>query len=255
MAHTAEQFSLAGKIALVTGSAKGIERAIAGGFAGAGAKVYVHGPSEAEGPEVAREIGGHFIRADFEHPEQIERLVEAISVAESQLDILVNNAGIDILAPLERLEMPLLGRTIQVNLYASIQLTLRLLPLLLRSGGAAIINVTSIHEAMPYPNNAAYCMSKAALAMFTKAAALELSPLGIRINNLAPGAVETDINRAILDRIGREKFAEWIPMGHVAQAADMVGPAIFLASDASRYVTGTTLFADGGYLQHLLREG
>jgi NAD(P)-dependent dehydrogenase (short-subunit alcohol dehydrogenase family) len=108
---------------------------------------------------------------------------------------------------------------------------------------------------MPYPHNAAYCMSKAALAMFTKAAALELAPLGIRINNLAPGAVETDLNRAILDRVGRDKFAAWIPMGRVAQAADMVGPAILLASDAARYVTGTTLFADGGYLQHLIREG
>ncbi len=84
---------------------------------------------------------------------------------------------------------------------------------------------------------------------------MELAPHGIRVNNLAPGAVETDINRAILDRIGRDRFAEWIPLGRVGQTSDMVGPALFLASDASRYVTGTTLVADGGYLQHLVREG
>ena len=106
---------------------------------------------------------------------------------------------------------------------------------------------------MPYPHNAAYSMTKAELAMFTKTAAVELAPDGIRVNNLAPGAVETDINREVLDEIGREKFAEWIPAGRVGQTREMVGPALFLASPASSYVTGATLYADGGYLQNLVR--
>ena len=89
--------------------------------------------------------------------------------------------------------------------------------------------------------------------MFTRTIAIELGPEGIRVNNLAPGAVETDINRVVLDQIGRQQFQEWIPLGRVAQTSEMVGPALFLASDASRYVTGATLYADGGYMQHLVR--
>ncbi len=249
-----QEFSLSGKVALVTGSSQGIGKAIAAGFAAAGARVYIHGPSPA-GESVAGEIGGHFVQADFTDPAQVARLAGTVTAAEARLDVLVNNAGIDSPAPLEELTPDILDRVLQVNLRAPVELTRLLLPLLRGSSGASVINVTSIHEAMPYPRNAAYCMAKAALAMFSKAVTLELAPHGIRVNNLAPGAVETDINRAILDRIGRDTFAEWIPLGRVGQTSDMVGPALFLASDASRYVTGTTLVADGGYLQHLVREG
>jgi gluconate 5-dehydrogenase len=134
-----------------------------------------------------------------------------------------------------------------------VELTQRLLPLLKAAPGASIINVTSIHDTVPYPGNFAYAMSKAALAMFTRSAALDLAPYGIRVNNLAPGAVATDLNREVIEAIGDEKFREWIPLGRVAQSDEMVGPAIFLASDAASYLTGATLYADGGYMQNLLR--
>lgn len=134
-----------------------------------------------------------------------------------------------------------------------VELTQLLLPLLRRSGHASIINVTSIHAFVPHPGNFPYNMAKAALDMFTKSMAQELSPEGIRINNLAPGAVETDINGQILADMGHENFNQWIPIGRVAQTDEMIGPVLFLASDASRYITGTTLLADGGYLQNLVR--
>ena len=89
--------------------------------------------------------------------------------------------------------------------------------------------------------------------MFTKTAAVELAPQGIRVNNLAPGAVETDINREVIREIGEENFREWIPIGRVAQSQEMIGPALFLASDASSYVTGTTLYVDGAYSKNLVR--
>lgn len=92
-----------------------------------------------------------------------------------------------------------------------------------------------------------------ALAMFTKAIAVELAPFGVRVNNLAPGAVETEINRDVIQEIGENKFREWIPAGRVAQSDEMIGPVVFLASDAASYVTGATLYADGGYLQNLVR--
>ena len=96
-------------------------------------------------------------------------------------------------------------------------------------------------------------MSKAALDMATKVAAIELAPLGVRINNLAPGAIETEMNRAVLDEIGRDNFAGWIPAGRVGTVDDLCGPALFLASDEAIYITGATLCADGAYGLNLLR--
>jgi NAD(P)-dependent dehydrogenase (short-subunit alcohol dehydrogenase family) len=180
-------------------------------------------------------------------------LAGTLPEAEERLDALVNNAGVEIIMPVERMNMDTFDLIWRVNVRAPVELTHLLLPLLRKAGGASVINVTSIHQETPYPNNSAYSMSKAALGMFTKTAALEFTPYGVRVNNLAPGAVETEINREVIEEIGRDSFGEWIPLGRVAQTDEMIGPALFLASDASSYVTGTTLYADGGHLQNLVR--
>lgn len=244
---------LEGRIALVTGSTGGIGRAIAEGFAAQGAKVWVHGRREAAGRALAEQLGGRFVQADLAHESEVARLADALLENEQQLDILVNNAGVEIIMPVEQLDLAKLDLMWAVNVRAPIQLTHALLPLLRRAQGASIINVTSIHDTMPYPHNAAYSLSKAALAMFTKAAAVELAPLGIRVNNFAPGAVETEINREVIREVGEDKFREWIPLGRVAQADEMIGPALFLASSMSSYMTGATLYVDGAYLQNLVR--
>lgn len=247
------EFTLEGKVALVTGSTRGIGRAIAEGFAGAGARVWVHGRDREAGERLAKQLGGRFVSADLSYADEIRALVSTVCAHEASLDVLVNNAGLDILMPLESLDMALFDMLWKVNVRAPVDLIRQLLPVLRASGKASVINVTSIHDTTPYPFNSAYCAVKAALAMFSRTIAVELAPHGIRVNNLAPGAVETDINRRILDDIGREKFAEWIPLGRVAQTQEMVGPALFLASDAASYVTGSTLYADGAYMQHLVR--
>jgi gluconate 5-dehydrogenase len=249
----ASLFSLDGRTALVTGSTRGIGEEIARGFAAAGARVWIHGREEARGNQLAGELHGRYIKADLARPEEVQKLAERLMAEESQLDILVNNAGLEVIMSLEQIDMVTFDLIWQVNTRAVVQLTHLLLPVLRRSPAGSIINITSIHDSVPYPHNAAYSMSKAALAMFTKVAALELAPFGIRVNNFAPGAVETDINRDVLDTIGRDKFREWIPLGRVAQTTEMIGPALFLASDASSYVTGATLYADGGYQQNLVR--
>jgi NAD(P)-dependent dehydrogenase (short-subunit alcohol dehydrogenase family) len=246
-------FSLEGKIALITGSTRGIGEALARGFAAAGAKVWVHGREESIGRQLAEELGGHFIEADLSRSEEVRTVADTLIAAESRLDILVNNAGLEIVMPLEEMDMFAFDLIWQVNVRAAVELVRLLLPLLERSSAGSIINITSIHDTVPYPNNAAYSMSKAALAMFTKVVALELAPRAIRVNNFAPGAVETEINRDVLDAIGRDKFREWIPLGRVATTHEMIGPALFLASDASSYVTGATLYVDGGYQQNLVR--
>jgi len=248
-----ELFSLRGRTALVTGSTRGIGKAIAIGFAAAGARVYVHGRDEPQGRRLADEIGGHFIRADLEQADDVELLAAELSAGEDRLDVLVNNAGFEIEAKLDHLEPELLARVMRVNFEAPVQLIRLVLPLLRRSASASVINITSIHDQVPYYGNSAYCSSKAALAMFSKTLALELGREAIRVNTIAPGAVETEINRSILDEVGRENFAQWIPLGRVAQPSEIVGPALFLASNAASYMSGATLVVDGAYSHHLIR--
>jgi NAD(P)-dependent dehydrogenase (short-subunit alcohol dehydrogenase family) len=249
------QVDLKGKVALVTGSSRGIGRAIAEGFVRAGARVWFHGTDDSSKP-IADNLSQPFVAADFTSPDDVQRMAETIASNEARLDILVNNAGIEPIMPVESIDMGKFDACFAVNVRSPLQLTTALLPLLKRSGalaGASIINITSIHDSVPYPHNSVYSMSKAALAMFTKTASIELAPLKIRVNNLAPGAIETDINREVIDQIGRDKFARWIPAGRVGTVDEVVGPALFLASDGASYVTGATLYADGAYRHHLVR--
>jgi NAD(P)-dependent dehydrogenase (short-subunit alcohol dehydrogenase family) len=253
MMKTRPLFRLDGKIALVTGSTRGIGRSIAVGLAEAGAKVWIHGRDTSSGEQLAKELGVSFVAADLSESKQVLELAEVIGREESKLDVLINNAGFETIMPFDCYRMDVFDRILQVNLRAPVQLTKALLPLLKKSPAASIVNITSIHGSTPAPNNSAYCMAKAALEMFTATLAVELGPLGIRINNLAPGAIRTDMNAELIDNLGPGTFDEWVPMGRVGLSDEMIGPALFLASEASSYVTGTTLLADGGYTRNLLR--
>ena len=251
--NTGQLFQLQGKVALVTGSTRGIGKEIARGLAAAGARVWVHGRGAEEVRQLATEINGAFIQADLAQESDVQRLAETIGASEERLDILVNNAGFEVIMPVEQMQMDVFDTIWRVNVRAAIQLTHLLLPLLKKGTPSSIINVTSIHDSMPYAQNSAYAASKAALAMFTRTSAIELAPCGIRVNNLAPGAIATDMNQEVIAQIGEQNFREWIPLGRVGNSEEMIGPALFLASQASSYVTGTTLYVDGGYLQHLVR--
>ena len=242
---------LQGKNALVTGGTRGIGLAIARGFRGAGAVVWIHGRDLADA-DMRAEFGGKYLAADLADAGAAMVVARDLAGMTDRLDILVNNAGVETIMPIDQLDPAVLEQTWRVNAQAPLELIHALLPLL-KGHDASVINVTSIHEATPYPGNVAYCMSKAALAMATKVASVELARYGIRLNNLAPGAIETDINRAVIDAIGRDRWAEWIPAGRVGSTDEVVGPAVFLASDASRYMSGSTIFVDGAYRQNLVR--
>jgi gluconate 5-dehydrogenase len=243
---------LARKTALITGATRGIGAELARAFAREGANVWLHGRETALGEALAAEIGGRFVAADLADSDAVRRLVKTMLLECPTLDILVNNAGMESIMPFPEFDFVKLDRMWSVNVSAAARLIHGLLPALRASGAASVINVTSIHQTVPYPHNAAYCMTKAALGMLTQVLAIELAPLGIRVNNLAPGAVETDINREVVESM-RELFAEWIPAGRVAQPSEMSGAAIFLASAESGYVTGSTIVADGGYSHNLVR--
>jgi len=241
-----------GRRVLVTGSTAGIGEAIAEAFAAAGAHVVVHGRNRAAGEALARKIGGLFLEADLGDPAAVESLAGQVSSL-GALDVLVNNAGVEAAGPFEDLAPEAMAHLLQVNLVAPMRLIQLLLPALRASKAKSIINVSSIHETVPCEGNLVYCVSKAGMGMMTKVAALELAREGIRVNCLAPGAIETAMNRDLLDEIGRDLFAEWIPQGRVGATDDVAGVAVFLASDAARYVNGHTLVVDGAYSHHLVR--
>lgn len=243
-------FDLTGKVALVTGGTRGIGEAMAQGLKEAGAKVWIHGTNETILKQISEEKGYEYCVANLMDLDQIDQMIERINSVETKLDILINNAGYETHSTLEEASEEYLDGIYNVNTKSPYFIVQKLLPLLKESGSASIVNVTSIHEVVPVRENTAYCMSKAALAMYTKVAALELAKYNIRVNNLAPGAIRTDMNKELVDDMS---FDEWIPLGRVGDVSEMIGPTIFLASKASSYMTGATLFIDGGYKENLLR--
>lgn len=246
-------FDLTARRALVTGGTRGIGAAIALAFQAHGAAVAIHGRGDSASQEFADRHGFVYLKADLSKLTHVDTLADDVLDRLGGLDVLVNNAGIEISGTVGNLDPDAMAEQLTVNLGAPIRLTNRLVPALKDSDHGAIINVTSIHATVASYGNSIYTASKAALEMFTRTLAVELGPSGVRVNALAPGAIETEINRPILDEIGRDNFAEWIPLGHVGQTQDIAYPAVFLASDASRYVTGAVLVVDGAYSHHVVR--
>lgn len=250
-------FDIDGKYVFITGSTRGIGREIAKGFIENGAKVIIHGRLESETAKICKNIGAFdYVTADFSDMNDVYSLVEKLKNKLERLDVLINNAGFEEHCAIDSMTEKMLDNIYNINTKAHYILTSNLVELLKKSDDASIINVTSIHQVVPVRENSPYCMSKAALGMFTQVCSLEFGPLGIRVNNLAPGAIKTEMNAELFKELEEEKgfeFAKWVPLGRIGDAKEMIGPCIFLASKASSYITGTTIYADGGYKENLLR--
>jgi glucose 1-dehydrogenase len=245
---------LKGKNALVTGSSRGIGRGIALRFAGEGANVainYVGGKEAAEDTQRAVEAFGVkavILPADVSSATEVKTLVEAAAAALGPLDILVNNAGIEKHAPFWDVTESDYDKVLDVNLKGTFFATQAMVRHLMDGGRQGrIINLSSVHEEVPFPNFTAYCMSKGGMRMFTRNLAVELGSLGITVNNIAPGAIETPINSNLLRspmKLGA--LLGHIPLARLGQPEDVAGLAVFLASDDAAYVTGSTYYVDGG---------
>ncbi|WP_019500372.1 glucose 1-dehydrogenase [Pseudanabaena sp. PCC 6802] len=257
---------LDGKVALVTGSSQGIGQGIAIRLAAEGASVIINYRSHPEGAEetlakVEASGGkcymaqcpknpGYAIKADTGMVEDVQRLVMESVEHFGKLDILVNNAGIEKHAPFWDVTESDYDAVLNVNLkgvFFATQAMVRHLIATKRPG--KIINISSVHEELPFPNFTAYCTSKGGMKMLTRNLAVELGSLGITINNVAPGAIETPINTKLLndpEKLGA--LLKNIPLGRLGQPQDVAALVAFLASDDANYITGTTFFADGGLL-------
>jgi glucose 1-dehydrogenase len=249
---------LEGKTALITGSSRGIGRGIAMRFAREGANVIVNyvGSRKAAEEALAEVEGagarGALLQADVSVTSEVVGLVDQAVAAFGELDILVNNAGVEKHAPFWDITEADYDKVMGVNLkgaFFAAQAFTRYLREAKRPG--RIINISSTHEDIAFPNFAAYCASKGGMRMLARTLAVELGPLGITINNIAPGAIETPINRALLNNPDKlDALLAQIPLGRLGQPGDVAGLATFLASDDAEYVTGATFYVDGGLSVH-----
>lgn len=244
------------RIAIVTGAARGIGEAIALGYAREGAIVLVNDLRAEDASVVARRItesGGRAVAAagDIRELEAPVRLVASAVEQFGRLDILVNNAGVEFREPFLDTRPETFDRTLAINLRAPYFLSQHAALAMMRTGGGRIINISSVHDHHPLRNRSAYAVSKGGLAMLTKALAFELAEHRINVNAIAPGAILTDMNRESLsvpDNLRR--CLDKIPSSRLGDVRDIVGAAVFLASSESDYVTGATLYVDGGMLLH-----
>ena len=245
---------LQGRNALVTGSSKGIGRAIAVRFGREGANVVVNYNSDPKGADEAveeiRSFGGNAtaVKADLGNVGSVRALLAASIEALGSLDVLVNNAGIESHAPFWDVTEADYDRVLSVNLKGVFFATQAMVNHLRATGRTGrIINISSVHEEIPFPNFAAYCASKGGLKMLTRDLAVELGPLGITINSIAPGAIETPINSKLLnDPTKLSSLLAQIPLERLGKPEDVAGLAAFLASEDAAYATGATYFVDGG---------
>lgn len=244
---------LAGQIALVTGGSRSIGRAIALGFAQAGADVAVNFAQRADAAQdTVREIEAIgrravAVKADTSDRQQVHAMVEEVTRRLGPVDVLVNNAGVQRRVYFLELEEADWDRMLDVNLKGYFLVGQAVAASMKPRGRGTIINVSSEAGGFPAPRMTAYCVSKAGVAMLTKCMALELAQYGIRVNALAPGLTRTDINRKDLeDETFLKARLTRIPLGRVLSPDDLVEAAVFLASTDSRMMTGATLQVDGG---------
>jgi NAD(P)-dependent dehydrogenase (short-subunit alcohol dehydrogenase family) len=247
-------FDLTGRVAIVTGGTRGIGRAVAEGFVAAGARVVVASRKSdacAETEQALRSTDGEAIGIPTHLGDltQLHALVERTVDEFGRLDIVVNNAATPLREDLGHFTPEAYAKSMDVNLRGPVFLVQEALPHLEKSGSGAVINVISAGAFLHAPFLATYAAGKAALYSFTRSMAAEFAPLGIRVNALAPGSVDTDMMRKNTPE-AQEQMANASLQRRAARPDEMVGPALFLASDAASFVTGQVLIADGGLVPH-----
>jgi glucose 1-dehydrogenase len=252
---------LRGKNVLVTGGSSGIGQAIAVRFAEYGANVainYLRRSEEARGTEEqvhactakVRRMGVRdvLVGGDVSDEGDVVRMVSEAVEGLGGLDVLVNNAGIQISRPTEELSSADFDRVLAVNLRGSFMCAREAIRHFLgEEKGGSVVNISSVHQLIPKPGYVGYSTSKGGMMNLTRTLALEYAGRGIRVNGVGPGATVTPINRAwIDDPVKRAQVEEHIPMQRAGEAEEMAGVACFLASDMAAYITGQTVFVDGG---------
>src|SRR5437016_7702894 len=247
------------KVAIITGANSGIGQGIAARFAAEGAHVAVNYlPGGTREQQVAEQIRGYStegigVPADVSKREDVEQMMAQIVAKFGKIDIAVNNAGIEIKRPFLEVTDEEWNRVIGVNLFGAYLVHQEAARQMVKQGGGGkLINISSVHEDIPFPQFTAYCASKGGVRMMMRNLAMELAPHKINVNNIAPGAIATPINQSVLDdKQAMANALTEIPWGRFGRPDEVASVAVFLASDESEYVTGSTYYVDGGLTQQV----
>jgi len=240
---------LENKVAVVTGAASGLGQAIALMFLKEGAKVVLSDinpyPNESELGE-----NGIFIQADMSKKEEVEKLVDAAVEKFGRLDVMVNNAGVGDLGEIASMTDEVWEKVISINL-DGVFYGLRKVAAYMRENKiqGSIINMASILGQVGFPMAGAYCAAKGGVNQLTRTAALELAKDGIRVNSIAPGFIETNMTKGLKENEASNKvIIDATPLGHMGEPNDIAYAAVYLASDESKFATGSVLYVDGGWM-------
>ncbi|MCU0959743.1 MAG: SDR family oxidoreductase [Pirellulaceae bacterium] len=247
-------FNLTGRTALVTGGSKGIGKAVARGYAEAGADVMISARHADQLQAAASDIGHGlsvrvaYVVADLSDRAQVDRLAAQALERLGHVDILFNNAGSNRPQTLLDTTDDVWDELLELNLTSCQRLSRLLVPSMIQRRWGRILYTSSVMAFASNPGRGLYSATKAALVGMTRAQALELGPHGITVNCLAPGPVLTDLPMSLLNESQKEQFAQRTAVKRWGRVEDMVGPALLLSSDAGAFITGNTLLADGGLL-------
>ena len=242
-----------GKVALVTGGTSGIGKTTAIEFARAGAKVVLTGRREKEGAEVVREIkklggDGAFVRADVARDADVKAMVSFTVDKYGKLDVAVNNAGVEWKGPLDQATEAEYRRIFDINVWGVLNSMRHEIPAMLKTGGGAIVNTSSVAGHVGLAQVSVYIASKHAVEGLTKSVALEFAKQNIRVNAVAPGVIATEMfDRFAGDEL-RDQIVSIVPVGRVGAGEEIAAAVLYLASDAAKFTTGTSLVVDGGFI-------
>ena len=249
--------ALRDKVAIVTGGNSGIGKAVVIALAAEGAKVVIDWVFDEQATEDLEKqliaLGDKVtaVEADVSKVEDLDRLVKAAVSTFGRLDIMVNNAGVETRTSILDTTEAQYEKVLDINLKSAFFGTqLAAKQMIAQGGGGRIINMTSVHEDWPMPNNTAYCLSKGGMRMLTRTAGVELAPHNVLVVGVGPGAVATPINTATMnDPAALKKLDDAIPIRRMAKPEEIASVVAFLAGEGASYMTATTVFADGGIMQ------
>ncbi|HEY2563459.1 MAG TPA: glucose 1-dehydrogenase [Acidimicrobiales bacterium] len=249
--------TLRDKVAIVTGGNSGIGKAVVIALAAEGANVVIDWVFDEKATEdlekqlVALGDKVTAVEADVSKVDDLERLVETAVSTFGRLDIMVNNAGVETRTSILDTTEAQYEKVLDINLKSAFFGTqLAAKQMIAQGDGGRIINMTSVHEDWPMPNNTAYCLSKGGMRMLTRTAGVELAPHNVLVVGVGPGAVATPINTATMnDPAALKKLDDAIPIGRMAKPEEIASVVAFLAGEGASYMTATTVFADGGIMQ------